>query len=152
MQPSTAPVGRPRPCAASSWWATCSATSWASTPARPCATCRKILTHDPGLELADLPAPPGGPGDADPPITRFTRRGPGPPSPTRSWATAPSTWCSSGFTGRLEIRWEDPTLSRLFRRLAASNRLVLLDKRGTGMSDRAGATLRSPSTWTTSSP
>jgi hypothetical protein len=43
-----------------------------------------------------------------------------------------------GFTGHLEIRWEDPTLSRLFRRLATGCRLVLFDKRGTGMSDREG--------------
>jgi DNA-binding SARP family transcriptional activator/pimeloyl-ACP methyl ester carboxylesterase len=43
-----------------------------------------------------------------------------------------------GFTGHLEVRWEDPALSRLFRRLAAHSRLILLDKRGTGMSDRAG--------------
>jgi pimeloyl-ACP methyl ester carboxylesterase len=41
-----------------------------------------------------------------------------------------------GFTGHLEVRWEDPDLSRLYRRLAAASRLVLLDKRGTGMSDR----------------
>lgn len=41
-----------------------------------------------------------------------------------------------GFGGNLEIRWEDPNLSRLYRRLARSKRLVLLDKRGTGLSDR----------------
>jgi pimeloyl-ACP methyl ester carboxylesterase len=43
-----------------------------------------------------------------------------------------------GFTGHLEVRWEDPTLSRLYRRLAERCRVILLDKRGTGMSDRAG--------------
>jgi DNA-binding SARP family transcriptional activator/pimeloyl-ACP methyl ester carboxylesterase len=42
-----------------------------------------------------------------------------------------------GFGGNVEIRWEEPSLSRLFRRLAGSARLVLLDKRGTGLSDRA---------------
>jgi DNA-binding SARP family transcriptional activator/pimeloyl-ACP methyl ester carboxylesterase len=41
-----------------------------------------------------------------------------------------------GFGGNLELRWEEPTLSRLYRRLARSARLVLLDKRGTGLSDR----------------
>jgi DNA-binding SARP family transcriptional activator/pimeloyl-ACP methyl ester carboxylesterase len=42
-----------------------------------------------------------------------------------------------GFGGNVEIRWEERSLSRLFRRLARSARLVLLDKRGTGLSDRA---------------
>jgi DNA-binding SARP family transcriptional activator/pimeloyl-ACP methyl ester carboxylesterase len=42
-----------------------------------------------------------------------------------------------GFGGNVEIRWEERNLSRLFRRLARSARLVLLDKRGTGLSDRA---------------
>jgi len=99
---------------------------------------RRILTHDPGLELADLPAPPGGPGDADLPVTRFTRRG-GSALAYQVLGDGPIDLVFlPGFTGHLEIRWEDPTLSRLFRRLAASSRLVLLDKRGTGMSDRAG--------------
>ena len=41
-----------------------------------------------------------------------------------------------GFTGHLELRWEDPDLTRLYGRLARSCRLILFDKRGTGMSDR----------------
>ena len=41
-----------------------------------------------------------------------------------------------GFGGNVEIRWEEPNLSRLYRRLARSVRLVLMDKRGTGLSDR----------------
>jgi DNA-binding SARP family transcriptional activator/pimeloyl-ACP methyl ester carboxylesterase len=41
-----------------------------------------------------------------------------------------------GFGGSVELRWEEPTLSRLYRRLGRSARLVLLDKRGTGLSDR----------------
>jgi pimeloyl-ACP methyl ester carboxylesterase len=41
-----------------------------------------------------------------------------------------------GFGGNVEIRWEEPRLSRLYRRLARSARLVLLDRRGTGLSDR----------------
>jgi pimeloyl-ACP methyl ester carboxylesterase len=43
-----------------------------------------------------------------------------------------------GYGGNVEIRWENPNLSRLFRRLARSARVVLLDKRGTGLSDRDG--------------
>jgi DNA-binding SARP family transcriptional activator/pimeloyl-ACP methyl ester carboxylesterase len=41
-----------------------------------------------------------------------------------------------GFGGNVELRWEEPNLSRLYRRLARSARLILLDKRGTGLSDR----------------
>ena len=43
-----------------------------------------------------------------------------------------------GFGGNVEIRWEEQNLSRLYRRLARSARLVLMDKRGTGLSDRDG--------------
>ncbi|HYZ97137.1 MAG TPA: alpha/beta hydrolase, partial [Acidimicrobiales bacterium] len=89
-------------------------------------------------DLVDLSAAPGRPPDADSPVTRFTRRG--------ELALAYQVLGEGpidlvfipGFTGHLEVRWEDPTLSRLFRRLAVGCRLVLLDKRGTGMSDRAG--------------
>jgi pimeloyl-ACP methyl ester carboxylesterase/DNA-binding SARP family transcriptional activator len=99
---------------------------------------RRVLAHDPELDLAVPSASPGRPADADSPVTRFTRRG--------ELALAYQVLGEGpidlvfipGFTGHLEVRWEDPTLSRLFRRLAAGCRLVLLDKRGTGMSDRAG--------------
>ena len=41
-----------------------------------------------------------------------------------------------GWISHLEAAWEQPRLARFFRRLAAFSRLILLDKRGTGMSDR----------------
>jgi pimeloyl-ACP methyl ester carboxylesterase len=41
-----------------------------------------------------------------------------------------------GFPSHLEYAWEHPRLSYFYRRLAALGRLVLLDKRGVGMSDR----------------
>jgi pimeloyl-ACP methyl ester carboxylesterase len=97
-----------------------------------------VLTHDPGLDLADPSAPPGRPAEADMPVTRFTRRG-GSALAYQVLGEGPIDLVFiPGFTGHLEIRWEDPTLSRLFQRLAAGCRLVLLDKRGTGMSDREG--------------
>jgi DNA-binding SARP family transcriptional activator/pimeloyl-ACP methyl ester carboxylesterase len=99
---------------------------------------RKVLTHDPDLDLAHRPASTARPADTDTPVTRFTRR--------QGFALAYQVLGDGpidlvfipGFTGHLEIRWENPSLSRLFRRLAAGCRLVLLDKRGTGMSDREG--------------
>jgi len=45
-------------------------------------------------------------------------------------------------THHVELVWENPPQARFFGRLASISRLLLFDKRGTGMSDRvAGATL-----------
>ena len=41
-----------------------------------------------------------------------------------------------GWISHLEAAWEEPTLARFFERLASFSRLILFDKRGTGMSDR----------------
>jgi pimeloyl-ACP methyl ester carboxylesterase len=43
-----------------------------------------------------------------------------------------------GMMSHLDLMWENPGMSRLFRGLAAFNRLILFDKRGTGLSDRVG--------------
>jgi class 3 adenylate cyclase/predicted alpha/beta hydrolase len=42
----------------------------------------------------------------------------------------------SGWVSNLEYSWEDPGLAGFYRRLAAFSRLILFDKRGTGLSDR----------------
>jgi len=41
----------------------------------------------------------------------------------------------SAFISHVEYLWEDPGLARFFRRLAQFSRLILVDRRGTGMSD-----------------
>lgn len=41
-----------------------------------------------------------------------------------------------GWVSHVEETWEEPTLARFLRRLASFSRLILFDKRGTGMSDR----------------
>jgi len=41
-----------------------------------------------------------------------------------------------GFVSNVEAAWESPRRARFFRRLASFSRLILLDKRGTGLSDR----------------
>jgi DNA-binding SARP family transcriptional activator/pimeloyl-ACP methyl ester carboxylesterase len=97
---------------------------------------RRVLAHDPAL--AHPPAAPAPTAEAATPVTRFTRRA-GSALAYQVLGDGPvDLLFIPGFTGHLEVRWEDPSLSRLYRRLAASCRLVLLDKRGTGMSDRAG--------------
>ncbi len=40
-----------------------------------------------------------------------------------------------GWVSHVELLWEEPTIARFFRRLASFSRLILFDKRGTGMSD-----------------
>ncbi len=41
-----------------------------------------------------------------------------------------------GWTTHIELMWKEPTLARFLSRLAAFSRLIVFDKRGTGLSDR----------------
>src|SRR5207247_9025736 len=40
-----------------------------------------------------------------------------------------------GFVSHVEVAWEEPMLARFLTRLASFSRLIVFDKRGTGMSD-----------------
>jgi pimeloyl-ACP methyl ester carboxylesterase len=42
----------------------------------------------------------------------------------------------SGWVSHVELAWEEPSLARFLERLASFSRLILFDKRGTGLSDR----------------
>jgi pimeloyl-ACP methyl ester carboxylesterase len=42
-----------------------------------------------------------------------------------------------GWVTHLEYGWEEPSLARFYRKLASFSRLILFDKRGTGMSDQS---------------
>src|ERR1700736_4270875 len=42
----------------------------------------------------------------------------------------------NGWVLSLELYWDDPGWSSFFRRLASFSRLIIFDKRGTGLSDR----------------
>jgi pimeloyl-ACP methyl ester carboxylesterase len=44
-----------------------------------------------------------------------------------------------GWVSHLEYAWEEPTFARFLARLASFSRLILLDRRGTGLSDRVAA-------------
>ncbi len=44
-----------------------------------------------------------------------------------------------GFASNLEVFWEEPRYSRFLHRLASFSRLILIDRLGTGLSDRAAA-------------
>ena len=41
-----------------------------------------------------------------------------------------------GWVSNLDVFWEEPVLARMLTRLASFSRLILFDKRGTGLSDR----------------
>jgi len=41
-----------------------------------------------------------------------------------------------GFVSNIEYGWEEPTLEQFYRRIASFCRLIIFDKRGTGLSDR----------------
>ncbi len=45
----------------------------------------------------------------------------------------------NGFVDHLEVQWEFPPLASFLNRLASFSRLILFDKRGTGLSDRVAA-------------
>ena len=41
-----------------------------------------------------------------------------------------------GWVSHIDLAWEEPTLARFLNRLASFSRLIVFDKRGTGLSDR----------------
>lgn len=45
-----------------------------------------------------------------------------------------------GWVSHLDYFWEEPSLARFLNRLASFSRLILFDKRGTGLSDRVATT------------
>lgn len=44
--------------------------------------------------------------------------------------------CVPGWFTNVELTWENPSLARFYDRLASFSRVILFDKRGTGLSDR----------------
>jgi DNA-binding SARP family transcriptional activator/pimeloyl-ACP methyl ester carboxylesterase len=42
-----------------------------------------------------------------------------------------------GYFSHLEVRWEEPRLASLYRRVASRSRLIMIDRRGSGLSDRS---------------
>jgi pimeloyl-ACP methyl ester carboxylesterase len=41
-----------------------------------------------------------------------------------------------GAWSNVDVAWEEPSVARFLRRLASFSRLIVVDKRGTGLSDR----------------
>jgi len=74
---------------------------------------------------------------AQPPETRFTRAG---DADIAYQVVGPASQLDlvfvPGWVSHLEVMWELPEFARFLDRLAAMGRLILFDKRGTGLSDR----------------
>ena len=84
------------------------------------------------------PGGPGGRSEAEPPVTRYARSGDGVHiayqvlgQGDRDIVIVP------GLISHLDLWWEDPYAARFYRRLASLGRLIMFDKRDTGLSDRA---------------
>jgi len=80
----------------------------------------------------------GGRGEAEPPVTRYACSSDGVHiayqvlgQGDRDIVIVP------GLISHLDLWWEDPYAARFYRRLASLGRLIMFDKRDTGLSDRA---------------
>ena len=89
----------------------------------------------PGEDRADGP---GARSEAEPPVTRYARSSDGVHiayqvlgQGERDIVIVP------GLISHLDLWWEDPYAARFHRRLASLGRLIMFDKRDTGLSDRA---------------
>jgi pimeloyl-ACP methyl ester carboxylesterase len=70
-----------------------------------------------------------------PPETRYARSG-GVHVAYQVTGEGPDLVLVPGWVSHVEYAWEDPSYSRFLRSLASFSRLILLDRRGTGLSDR----------------
>ena len=79
---------------------------------------------------------------AQPPETRFTRAGDVDIAyQVLGSASQPDLVFVPGWVSHLEVMWELPEFAHFLDRLAAMGRLILFDKRGTGLSDRVAGML-----------
>jgi DNA-binding SARP family transcriptional activator len=112
----------------------------------------RILRQDPALGAArSQPDQARGPDAPTAPRTRY--------APTQDGihvayqvlgAGEPDIIFVPGLMSHLELLWEDQEASAFFRRLSGLGRLIVFDKRDTGLSDRLPRTCRSRSGWRTS--
>jgi DNA-binding SARP family transcriptional activator/pimeloyl-ACP methyl ester carboxylesterase len=90
---------------------------------------RTLIAAPPGPGANVPAAPPGSTG------TRYARNG----EVSLAYQTlgdgSPDVVFVPGFVSHVEAAWEDPTYAGFMRRLATDRRLIIFDKRGTGLSD-----------------
>jgi class 3 adenylate cyclase len=73
------------------------------------------------------------------PVTRYARSGDTNIAYTVTGAGSFDVIFVPGFVSNVELDWGDPLRAAFLSRLASFSRLIMLDKRGTGLSDRASA-------------
>lgn len=102
---------------------------------------------DPGTGPAPFAEPLAG-AAADPPVGLAPSMQPVPTRYTRSsgyeiafqeLGDGPVVVFIPGFVSNLDLHWEHPGMARFFRRLGTFSRLIMFDKRGTGVSERVPA-------------
>ena len=99
---------------------------------------RQDATLAPPAPGEDRAGGPGARSEAEPPVTRYARSSDGVHiayqvlgQGERDIVIVP------GLISHLDLWWEDPYAARFHRRLASLGRLIMFDKRDTGLSDRA---------------
>jgi DNA-binding SARP family transcriptional activator/pimeloyl-ACP methyl ester carboxylesterase len=108
-------------------------------------TCKRILVGQLGVQLdqeterlyQSLGDSEGGPTSR--PQPQYTRNGDVYLAYQTIGAGAIDVLQIGGFITHLEQLWEEPDLARFYRRLSATARVILYDKRGVGLSDRIGS-------------
>lgn len=99
-----------------------------------------VLRHDPKLDWSPTPSPSTPRWSvaelaAGPPTTRYAKND-GVNIAYQVVGSGPTDLVLvPGFVSHLDLAWENPGWRRIFERLAARHRLILWDKRGTGLSD-----------------
>jgi class 3 adenylate cyclase len=74
---------------------------------------------------------------ADPPVTRYATSGDDVAIAYQVVGSGPRDLVViPGWISHLELQWEQPLMARFLERLSGFARLILMDKRGTGLSDR----------------
>jgi DNA-binding winged helix-turn-helix (wHTH) protein/pimeloyl-ACP methyl ester carboxylesterase/class 3 adenylate cyclase len=99
---------------------------------------RSVPAGEPASDLASLESAPPSPAPEpfEVPATRYARSG----EVNIAYQVLGSGSCDlvfvMGWVSHLESFWTEPSFARFLRRLASFSRLILFDKRGTGLSDR----------------
>jgi DNA-binding SARP family transcriptional activator/pimeloyl-ACP methyl ester carboxylesterase/class 3 adenylate cyclase len=97
---------------------------------------RRILEHDPGLELPGGAPVAAAPTPASHPETRYARSGDVAIAYQIAGEGPFDLVLVPGYVSHVELGWTTHPFAPVLRRLAAASRLIVFDKRGTGMSDR----------------
>jgi pimeloyl-ACP methyl ester carboxylesterase len=90
------------------------------------------------LGVTSAPEPPTPDASLDPiPATHYVGND-GASLAYQVYGEGPDLVLIEGFTTNVEVQWEHPAIARFLRRLGSFCRVVVFDKRGTGLSERLG--------------